>query len=72
MTWHTSWRCAFKSPRVLLSALIPLVTLIGCGGGGGGRIDIEGPFADNLGGTLSQPGTGPRPWQSIPLADLST
>jgi len=41
MTWHTSWRCAFK-PRVLLSALIPLVTLIGCGGGGGGRIDIEG------------------------------
>jgi 6-phosphogluconolactonase len=53
MTLHTSWRCAFKSPRVLLSALIPLVTLIGCGGGGGGRIDIEGPFADNLGGTLS-------------------
>jgi hypothetical protein len=52
MTLHTSWRGALKPPRVLLSALITLVTLIGCGGGGG-RIDLEGPFADDLGGTLS-------------------
>ena len=43
MSLHTSWRCAFKSPRVLLSALITLVTLVGCGGGGGGRIDIVLP-----------------------------
>lgn len=54
MTLHTLWGGSLKSPGVLLSALITLVTLTGCHGGGGG-LNIEGPFADNLGGSLSGP-----------------
>ncbi len=46
-------RDARKSPAVLLSALITLATTTGCHGGAGGGINLDGPFADNLGGTLS-------------------
>jgi 6-phosphogluconolactonase len=52
MTLHTLRRGAWKYPGTILSALITVVTLIGCHGGGSGG-GLNGPYAEDLDGSIS-------------------